>query len=92
MRTTSLKWITAVLVASALLMTAPAFAEVPLMTKDELKAAMDSGDVTILDVRGGRDWSASEFKIQGAVRVDPGDVETWAVNFDRNKTTVLYCA
>jgi Rhodanese-like domain len=85
-------WIPAMLNVLALLMPAVAVADVPLMTKDELKAALGAGNITILDVRSGRDWSASEFKIQGAVRVDPGDVATWAANFAKDKATVLYCA
>jgi rhodanese-related sulfurtransferase len=66
--------------------------DVPLMTKEELKDAMGSEDVLVLDVRAGRDWSASEFKITGAVRVDPRKVDAWAGDFARDRSIVLYCA
>ena len=49
-------------------------ASVPTMSKDELKAELGSENLVILDVRQGRDWSTSEFKIKGALRVDGGDL------------------
>ena len=53
----------------------PLFADsVPKMDKDELKSLMGAKNLVILDVRQGRDWSTSEFKIKGAVRVDDGDL------------------
>jgi len=75
-----------------LLLAAPLFAgSVPTMGVDELKAKLGSDDVVILDVRAGRDWSTSEFKIQGAVRVD-GKVLSAAEKFQKESTFVLYCA
>jgi len=64
---------------------------VPTMDKDELKALIGSEDVVIVDVRTGRDWSTSEFKIQGAVRPE-GDVVAVAGNYTKDHTFVLYCA
>ncbi len=46
---------------------------VDTMDIDELKSRLDSENTVILDVRAGRDWSSSEFKIKGAVRAEPGD-------------------
>jgi len=66
--------------------------DVPLMTKETLKEQMVKGDVVILDVRQGRDWNSSEFKIQGAQRLDTKDISVWAKTSDKAKTTVLYCA
>lgn len=66
--------------------------EVMLMDKDELKANLDNPEVVILDVRAGRDWSASELQITGSVRVNPGAVDSWADDFAKDKTYVLYCA
>ena len=76
------------------LLTAPVFAagDVDLMTKDELKGLLGDDGVIILDVRTGRDWSSSEFKIQGARRADSKDFETWSANLPKGKTLVLYCA
>lgn len=66
--------------------------EVSLITKEELRKIMSNEDVFILDVRTGRDWSSSEFKIQGAVRVDPKAVAQWQENYSKDKKFVLYCA
>ena len=66
--------------------------DVSLITKEELKPIMSDADVVILDVRKGRDWSSSEFKIQGAVRVDPKQVTEWQGNYSKEKKLVLYCA
>ena len=67
-------------------------AETPRMSKEELKAMLDSPDLIILDVRVGKDWKASEYKIKGAVRVDARDFGSWANKFPKDKTLVLYCA
>lgn len=66
--------------------------EIPRMTKDELKAILDAQDVTILDVRTGRDWKSSEFKIKGAIRTDPSQIDKWAQNLKKEHRVVLYCA
>ena len=67
-------------------------AEVPLITKEELKARMEKGDVVVVDVRKGRDWDSSEFKIKGALRADPKNLAAWAGEQAKDKPTVLYCA
>lgn len=66
--------------------------DIPLMTKDELKAILDAEDVTILDVRLGRDWKSSEFKIKGAIRTDPKQIDKWSENLRKENRLVLYCA
>ena len=67
-------------------------ASVPRMTVDELKMHLGDKDYQVLDVRAGRDWSGSTVKITGAERVEPGAVDQWAGNYDKEKTFVLYCA
>lgn len=67
-------------------------ADVETIDKDELKQRLGSADLVILDVRAGSDWDSSDFKIQGALRADPSDVQTWAGDFSPDKTYVLYCA
>jgi rhodanese-related sulfurtransferase len=69
-----------------------AMAEVPRITKEELKGMLDNPDVVIVDVRLGKDWDASEFKIKGAVRVDKNNVEALADQYPKDKTLVFYCA
>jgi rhodanese-related sulfurtransferase len=67
-------------------------ADVPRMTKDELKAMLDNPDLVILDVRSKKDWKDSDTKIQGAIREDPGSIKSWAGKYTKDKTLVLYCA
>lgn len=66
--------------------------DAPLMTKDELKALVDDPTVIILDMRRGKDWSSSEFKIKGAVYANPNDYKNWAGVYPKDKKFVLYCA
>ena len=66
--------------------------EVLKMTKDELKAMIDSPELVIIDVRSGRDWKSSESKIKNAVREEPRKADSWAGKYDKAKTYVLYCA
>jgi hypothetical protein len=66
--------------------------KVPLITKEELKPIMEDPDVTIIDVRGGRDWTSSEFKIKGAVHADPEKVADWNKQYSKDTKLVLYCA
>lgn len=66
--------------------------DVQTMSTDELKEMLGSQDLVILDVRAGRDWSSSEFKIMGAVREAPGEVSAWIDRYEKDKTVVLYCA
>ncbi len=67
-------------------------ADVPTMSKDELKSHLGSDKVVILDVRSGRDWSSSEFMIKGAIRAAGNDIATWSKDYPKDKTLVLYCA
>lgn len=71
----------------------PALAgSVGLMEVQELKEVIGSDDVVILDVRSGRDWSTSEFKIPGAIRASGGEFAQWGNTFPKDKKIVLYCA
>lgn len=63
-----------------------------IIDKDELKAMLGSPDLVIIDVRTGKDWSSSEFKITGAKRLDNGSVASAAKDIPKDKTIVLYCA
>lgn len=66
--------------------------DVPLMTTDELKAMLNDPDLLILDVRRGKDWKSSEFKIKGATYAKPDAYDTWANTYPKTKKIVLYCA
>lgn len=88
-----MKTLIAVLLAATCFISAPLLAaDVPVIDKDELKQMLGSEALIVIDVRAGRDWSSSEFKIQGALREDPDDVEAWAGNYAKDKNIVLYCA
>jgi len=67
-------------------------ADVPTIDKDGLKAMLGSEDLVLIDVRTGRDWSSSEFMIKGALREEPSEVGSWADDYDKDRTIVLYCA
>jgi len=85
--------VVAVLLIALLAGAASAFAgDVKVMDKDELKAMLDSPDLVVLDVRTGKDWSSSEFKIKGAVRLDNSNVSSVVNKYSKDQTIVLYCA
>jgi rhodanese-related sulfurtransferase len=87
-----MKRIALFLIALAVFAATPLFAtSVPTMDKEELKSQLGSEKLVILDVRQGRDWSTSEFKIKDALRVDKGDLSI-AMNYPKDSTIVLYCA
>ena len=77
-------------IASVLVPAAMAASDVKLMTKEELKGRLDDANLVIVDVRTGRDWDASEFKIKGAVRAEAKKVTE--LKADKDKTLVIYCA
>ena len=66
--------------------------DVPLMSKDELKAKLESPGLLLLDVRTAGDWEKSNEKIAGAMRMDPQAVDAWAGTLPKDKEIVLYCA
>ena len=67
-------------------------ADIPRMTKEDLKAKLGTPHLVIVDLRVGTDWKASEMKIKGAVRGDPQNIESWAKQYPEDTTFVLYCA
>jgi rhodanese-related sulfurtransferase len=67
-------------------------ANAPRLDQQTLKGWLSDPQVMVLDVRTSKDWRSSDQKIKGAVRVDPGDVKTWAAMLPKDKKIVLYCA
>lgn len=89
----ALKGLTVAIIFIGSVLAQPALAaDVPLMTKDELKAALGDADLVILDARAGKDWKSSEFKVKGALRAGPGKYDTWGSTYGKEKKIVLYCA
>ena len=62
-----------------------------LISRDELKAAIDAGTVTVVDALGG-DYYAKQH-LPGAVPLAPGDVDALASATlpDRDAAIVTYC-
>ena len=85
------KILSLLIVFSLFLATQLVAADVATMDKDELKALLGSDKLVILDVRTGRDWSSSEFKIQDAIRVEGQDLSV-VDKFPKDNTYVFYCA
>ncbi len=67
-------------------------ADVPRITKQELKGMLGKENVIILDVRTDLDQEKSNQKIPGAIIEDPGKVESWMAKYPKDKTLIFYCA
>ncbi len=65
--------------------------DVPRISKETLKSELGNPRLVVIDVRTMGDWQSSQWKIQGAVREDPGDVETWQNKYAKDSKIVLYC-
>jgi rhodanese-related sulfurtransferase len=63
-----------------------------LVEPEQLKAKLGQSDLVILDVRIASDWKRSDYKIRGALRVDPHDVSSWANKFAKDSAVVVYCS
>jgi len=80
-------------VALSLLFIGKAFAaEVPKVSKEELREMLGKPEVIIIDVRLSGDLADSDSKIKGAIHQDPRSVETWMDKYPKDKTLVFYCA
>jgi rhodanese-related sulfurtransferase len=82
----------ALILLNSLVTCALASADVPRMSKEDLKSRLGDANIVIIDVRIGADWEQSDSKIKGAVRESPQDVAAWVKKYTKEKTIVLYCA
>jgi rhodanese-related sulfurtransferase len=73
-------------------MASSAWSDDLIMDKDALNAMLSQPDLVVLDVRTGRDWSSSEFKIKNAMRAPVGEYKDWSASLPKEKTLVTYCA
>ncbi len=64
--------------------------EVPRISKEEVKRMFNNPDMIVIDVRTASAWDRSELKIKGAVREDPGNVDSWMNKYPKGKTLVFY--
>ena len=67
-------------------------ADVERIPKEALKTMLDDPNLIILDVRRGKDWKSSEFKIKGAHYAKPENYSEWVGKYSKEKKIVLYCA
>jgi hypothetical protein len=58
--------------------------------KVALNDSLDSKKVIIIDVREGRDWKSSKYKIKGAIRLEPNDPKVSDVPLPKDKTLIFY--
>ena len=81
----------AILLAAAVL---PALAaspdKVPRISPQQLQQMLGQPGVKVIDVRLGWEYRASKYKIAGALREDPNQVDKWAAKYDKGHTYVLY--
>jgi len=91
-----LAFLTLIFLVIGLFTTFAISADVPRMTKDELKAMLGNPDLLILDIRPGRDYMFSDSKIKGADRpygMTMGHITpSQFPSKDKDKTIVFYCA
>ncbi len=62
------------------------------MTKEELLPLLGRSDLTVIDLRFGRDWTDATLKIKGAVREDPMKPGQWIDKYAKDRMLVFYCA
>lgn len=63
-----------------------------LVGKDHVKQELANPDVIVIDVRTPSSWDSSPWKVQGAKRESPAQVNEWIAKYPKDKTIVLYCA
>ena len=66
--------------------------EVERIRPGTLVKMLDKPDVLVLDVRSHGDWVETDRKVKGALREDPGEIDSWAGKYPKDKTYVLYCS
>ena len=64
--------------------------DIPFISIEELKAKLGDPSLFVLDVRIPKNFDASQFKIKGAVWVNPKEIDQWIHSFATDATYVLY--
>src|SRR3990172_2688249 len=65
------------------------YPEIPRISLDEAKAALDSGSTIFVDVRSAESYQASH--IAGAINIPLTDLETRLGELDPNQWIITYC-
>ena len=67
-------------------------AELKRITVNEVKEKMDKGEpILFIDTRNPRDWSGSDVKLPGALRIHFSELEKHLDKLPRDCSTVTYC-
>ena len=67
-------------------------AEPDRIAVDEVKRRMDKGEsILFIDTRNSHDWSTSDVKLPGAVRIHYKELEQHLEELPRDRTIVTYC-
>jgi len=67
-------------------------ADVPRMSKEELRGMLGNSTLVVIDVRTEKEWRKSGKKISGATWEDADEWELWTAKYPKDKTIVLYCS
>lgn len=62
------------------------------ISKNQLRQELNKAGVIVIDVRTDGDWNSSQWKIKGAQRQSPTDVQDWMGQYSKDQPIVLYCA
>jgi len=63
--------------------------DIPRITVEELKTELDSGSVTVIDVRSERSYEAAH--IPGSINIPESDIESRLGELDKDQLIVIYC-
>ena len=67
-------------------------AELHRITVDEVKKKMDKGEpILFIDTRNSHDWSESDVKLPGALRIHFSELEEHLDELPRDRLIVTYC-
>ena len=67
-------------------------AELKRITVKEVKEKMDKDEpVLFIDTRNSRDWSESDIKLPGALRIHFSELEKHLDRLPRDRSIVTYC-
>jgi len=67
-------------------------ADVPRLSKEELRSMLGNPALVVIDVRTEKEWRKTDKKISGATWEDADEFDLWAAKYPKDKTIVLYCS
>ena len=64
--------------------------DIRFISIEELKVKLGGPSLVVLDVRIPKHFESSQFKIRGAIWVNPKKIDQWVQSFSKDATYVLY--